>query len=342
MRSGYHTARGTHVKGAAALRGSAPALRAAAPPFPFRVGAVDAGSNAIRFTLAEFSASSRFIPLEQERFPVRLGRGVFLAGRLDPRDAAAAVAALAECGERMQRSGVVTYRAVTTSAVREAADSGAFLARVRTEAGLRLEAISPTEEARLVRVAVASRVPLNRGRWVLADVGGGSAEVTLVEDGEQAWTASRPLGAVRLLGEMRGGEDSRCRAERIIDREALTLPLPTGGTGAPTAELVATGGNIEVLARMAVRDGPEGTLLPVRDLGRLLRELEQRSPAERARRWGLPEDRADVIFPAALIYARLAALLGVERIHVPRVGIRDGVLLEAAGVLSGTEPHPTS
>ena len=51
--------------------------------FPLRVACVDMGSNAIRFFAAEFASPSEFTVLADERLPVRLGAGVFVAGRLD-------------------------------------------------------------------------------------------------------------------------------------------------------------------------------------------------------------------------------------------------------------------
>ena len=43
---------------------------------------------------------------------------------------------------------------------------------------------------------------------------------------------------------------------------------------------------------------------------------------------GLREDRADVILPAAIVYDRVAELAGAERIFVPGVGVKEGVLLD--------------
>src|SRR5690606_25151760 len=137
---------------------------------PLRVGAVDVGSNAIRFFAAEFAGPDRFAVIEQARVPVRLGQSVFETGRLGAEAMDAAAAALAAFRARMVALGLVAYRAVATSAVRESANGAAFLARLHEEADLVLEPITAAEEARLVHRAVRSRLELADGDWLLVDV----------------------------------------------------------------------------------------------------------------------------------------------------------------------------
>ncbi|MCU0225643.1 MAG: hypothetical protein MUF27_16585, partial [Acidobacteria bacterium] len=70
------------VRKAAARTVAAARRKAGAARFPMKVAAIDVGSAAIRFLVAEFVAPGRFVPLVSERLPIRLGHGVFLSGRL--------------------------------------------------------------------------------------------------------------------------------------------------------------------------------------------------------------------------------------------------------------------
>ncbi|OYW05925.1 MAG: hypothetical protein B7X11_01505, partial [Acidobacteria bacterium 37-65-4] len=157
--------------------------RHAAAAFPLRVAAVDVGSNAVRLLVAEFSSPQRYTVIRADRSAIRLGHGVFVSGHLSSQVMTDAVGVLAGYAGLMRELGVTRHRAVATSAVRESSNGKGFLARVRRASGLELEVISGSEEARLVCRAVASRLDLGRGVWMMADLGGGSVEVSVAESG---------------------------------------------------------------------------------------------------------------------------------------------------------------
>jgi exopolyphosphatase/guanosine-5'-triphosphate,3'-diphosphate pyrophosphatase len=308
--------------------------------FPVRVGCVDMGSNAIRCLVAEFVNESQYAPLVSDRVPVRLGHGAYLSGRLDEGAMDAAIRALAAFRDQMRALEVEHYRAVATSAVREAKNGDAFADRVRDEAGIDLEPISGSEEARLVHLAVASRLPLGRRRWLLADLGGGSVEVSLVDQHGTFWSESHTMGSVRLLEELTEAGADPGRFRRLLEEYVSALRVPaTVGTGR-IAGYVATGGNIETLAKLAgAETDPEVSRLNVDSLRAVIEQLARLSYRERVAELGLREDRADVVLPAALVYLRLAELCGVDSILVPHVGVKEGVLLDLVSRLVRSRDH---
>src|SRR6516225_3268130 len=180
-----------------------------------RFAAIDVGSNALRLRVVEASApraaaasgggdsaarSAQLARLASEeepwrdvatlRSPVRLGAEVFLSGRLAPASIGQACTALREFKAEMDRAKVDAYRAIATSAVREAKNGATLVERARREAGIELETIEGIEEARLIQLAVTRRVPVGDKRALLVDVGGGSTELTLLERGETAFRMS--------------------------------------------------------------------------------------------------------------------------------------------------------
>ena len=73
---------------------------------------------------------------------------------------------------------------------------------------------------------------------------------------------------------------------------------------------------------------PDTVRLKAGNLRRLMEELSGMSMKSRMERFGLREDRADVILPACFVYHRIAELNGSEEILVPRVSLKDGVVQE--------------
>lgn len=295
--------------------------------FPLRVSCIDAGSNGLRFSIADFSDSRTYRELEYERVPVRLGHEVFLSGQLSPPTMEAAIAAFRDFRRRMDEAGVRHYRAVATSAVRDAKNGPAFIERVHEEADIDLHTIRGSEEARLVYLAVAHRVPLGVGSWILVDLGGGSVEVSLVDADDIRWAESHTMGSVRLLEELTSSGEDPGRFLRLLEEYASTLRIPKTDR---IRGYLATGGNIETLAKLggAIPDPSGISRLPMADLRRIIELLARMSYRQRVDEFGLKPDRADVVLPAGIIYERLGKLIGAAEIVVPHVGVKEGLLLD--------------
>jgi exopolyphosphatase/guanosine-5'-triphosphate,3'-diphosphate pyrophosphatase len=309
--------------------------------FPLRAASIDVGSNAIRLLVAEFLTPDAYKTIEEERVPVRLGHEVFLSGQLDAKTMDAAVGALRAFRNRVQALEVHRYRAVATSAVRESRNGRDFVERVQREADIHLEPITGSEEARLVNAAVRSRIPMESDAWVLVDLGGGSVEVSLVEDGESVWSESHTMGSVRLLEELQESGGDLKRFERLLTEYTNTLRMPKTARRGEIAGFAATGGNIETLARLgnAPSRGDGVSVLETAELRRKIKLLASLSPRQRTQKLGLRPDRADVILPAAMVYERLASLVGAKEILVPHVGLKEGVLLDLVEDLATHQAH---
>lgn len=304
------------------------------------LGAIDAGSNAIRVVVAELTGDVRrpgghgpeLMRVEAERVPVRLGTGAFTRGELAPRTIDEAVAAFVHFRELFDRHGVEIYRAVATSAVRAAANRDVLLHRLYHEAGIELEIIDGDEEARLVRKAVvhaATAAGAQPPRCIL-DLGGGSLEVNLRAG--QAWRGySLPIGTVRLL-ESFGLTGAIGEAEAgMVRRYAATVVqsvLPARASDLGVA--AACGGNADALARIVGDGDPSAPGFELAALERALPDLLGLDVEARMERYAIRRDRAEVIGVAALVLATVGRQLGLQRLHAPGVGIREAVLLELA------------
>src|SRR5690606_36162346 len=163
-----------------------------------RTGIVDMGSNAIRFMVAETSGSAH-VTLENHRQPIRLGHAVFQTGRIPESAIAETVDAFRRFRATCDHLGVQRTRAIATSAMRDAQNSDALVARVREASGFEIDIISGTQEAYLLKLGVETKIDLSKGRSLLVDVGGGSVELVVVEDGNVASANSYRLGALRML-----------------------------------------------------------------------------------------------------------------------------------------------
>ena len=310
-----------------------------------RIAAIDMGSNAIRFYVVETAGDSTYRVLENLREPIRLGGDVFLKGTIREENIRKAETAFRRFRQLLKAHGVQTVRAVATCATREASNADLLLSRLERASGIRVEVISGDEEARLITLAVGKKIPLGKKSVLIVDLGGGSVEITFVENGRITLADSHNFGAVRLLDMLSSAEEDLRSAGQLLGEymELVGRKLSRRGNGKKAALFVATGGNIESIASIPdVRaephpDYPETVCIKAGNLRRLMEELSGMSMKSRMERFGLREDRADVILPACFVYHRIAELNGSEEILIPRVSLKDGVVQEILEQAKGAE-----
>ncbi len=301
-----------------------------------RLGAIDAGSNAIRVVIAEL-LPAELVRLEAERIPVRLGHNAFTNGSLDASTIDQAVAAFVHFRERFDHYQVGIYRAIATSAIRNASNRDVLLHRLYHEAGIELEVIEGEEEARLVRKAVIHALgqaigQSNAGQApprAILDLGGGSLEVNLRQG--SAWRGSSlPVGTVRLL-ETFGLDGAIAEAEAgMVRRYTATLMQPVARSAGQLGTAAITGGNADALAKIFGDGHPTAPSFELSALEKGLPALVSATVEERIDKFGIKRDRAEVVGIAALVFATVARQLGVNRLVAPGVGVREGVLIELA------------
>ena len=298
--------------------------------FPIRVACVDTGSNGIRFLAVEFSSPKKYTTLYSRRVPIRLGHQVFLTGRLAPETMDATVHAFERFRQYLEEFEIEHYRAVATSAVREARNGPLLVERIERETGIRLNAITGSEEARLVHLAVVARIDLEGGRWILVDLGGGSVELSLVDDSGMLWSETHSMGSVRLLERLAEPGSEPGAFQRLLSEYVAVLNIPAPAQYWQPTGFIGCGGNIEALAELAAPEMPDDGVsrLPVSGLDSAIDLLARLSYSERIEQLGLRHDRADVILPAAMVFRRLAELTGAEEILVPHIGVKEGVTLD--------------
>src|SRR5579871_4861175 len=207
-----------------------------------RYAAVDIGSNSVRMLAAETAPGVPTKILAAERQVTRLGAGVFHDGRITADVIEQLGTTLTEMARVYRKLEVLGVRAVATSAVRDASNQREFIERAAQALGTRVEVISGAEEARLIHLGVQSRWPQTGKRVLMVDVGGGSAELILSNDGVLTEAFSKPLGAVRLTETfLKSDPPAPLELHRMGEsiEEKLATPVQKIGAG-PFDRVIAT------------------------------------------------------------------------------------------------------
>jgi len=310
---------------------------------PVHIAAIDAGSNAVRLSVARAYSALDIEPLHNERYSLRLGEGVFLRHRFSEELFKKGVKAFRHFKEVMDEFGVTQYRAVATSASREARNRDPFVRQIKKKCGIQLEVISGAEESRLGREAALAALGPETPPRCIADLGGGSLEINILRDHAVEQSAQLPVGTVRLMTTLNlPGVIRPAQAEQVrrYVRALLESRLPSRpNLGESIA--VALGGNAETL--MTIAPGPREHGVPTLQLSLLRERLDdilRRDVRERMKAYAVRRDRADVMAIAAITFVTLGRYLNLRTLSIPGVGIREGLIQEIAReAFSRKEPH---
>jgi exopolyphosphatase/guanosine-5'-triphosphate,3'-diphosphate pyrophosphatase len=304
-----------------------------------RVAAIDIGSNSVRQIVADVSADGTIRVVDEMKAAPRLGAGLSASGDLDPAAVDRAVEAITRMHTLAGQLGASRIEAVATSAVREASNGSAFIARVREATGLRIRVLSGQQEARLTFRSALAHFELGAGRAVVLDIGGGSLEVALSADGLVESLESLPLGAIRMTEAFLTGDAGRKQvaALRKAVRKTLRGQLPYREWRG--AQVIGSGGTFTNLAGMHLaRQGvatartTHGTTIARAELEHVLEWLQDMPASERATVPGLNPARADIIVAGLAVAAETMARFEARELVVSAYGIREGLLLETARV----------
>lgn len=288
------------------------------------VGIIDIGSNSVRFVV--YGGSER-VPsmLFNEKVMAGLGRGLADNGRLSDKAMDVALEALARfrlLGREMQ---LRKLHAVATAAVRDASNRAEFLDRAAA-VGLRPQVISGSEEARLSALGVISAIPQAHG--IVADLGGGSLELTPVAGGQAGSGVSLPLGVLRL------GDKNTARAiASALEKGVPAELLKRGRDGT----LYLVGGSFRAFAQLDLQltRHPlpivhQHCLTP--DRVRELREIVRSTPLPALRaKVEVSSSRLQTLPAAAAVLDGLCRVLEPARVITSAFGLREGILFDDLG-----------
>jgi exopolyphosphatase / guanosine-5'-triphosphate,3'-diphosphate pyrophosphatase len=301
-----------------------------------RIAAIDVGSNSIHMVVAQVESDGRFRVLDRAKEMVHLGR-TLSSGRLSAEAMNAGIRTLGAFHTLAERQGVQRFKAVATSAVREAANGGDFIQRVEDEVGLRVKVIPGREEARLIYLGVRNAVDLRGEATVILDAGGGSVELVLSEDDKPTVLHSLKIGVARLseqfVDEHAPGGAGMARLEAYL-AEHLDSIL-SAFAKRDVRRVIATSGTMLNLISLAARERgepPDGHLnncvATAEEVSHLRRMIAKADREQRLRIKGLDAKRVDFIVAGACLADYVLRRLDAKEIVACTWALREGVLLD--------------
>jgi len=280
---------------------------------------IDIGSNAVRLLLANVFEKNGYAVADKAsliRVPLRLGMDVFNTGSISAERVNSLIKTMKAFSYLLEVYQPIALTICATAAMREAANSADIVKRIKEETNLEVKIIDGLTEARIISQYNSNSLLPDGERTMFVDVGGGSTELSVIENHRFIASESFNIGTIRFL------------YEKVEDKEWERLKkwlIKFRGTN-PDMICMGSGGNINKITKLY--GSYKNDFIVFKDLQRACKQMEKLSVTERIDLLGLRPDRADVIVPAAKIFIFIMEWARLDKVFAPKIGLADGLVLK--------------
>ena len=317
-----------------------------------RLGVLDVGSNTVHLLVVDAHRGAPPTALTSGKTELRLAEQMDGDGRLTSRGEAKLISVVKRARAAANAAGCVELMAFATSALREATNSTAVLARVHAQTGVALQVLPGEDEARYTFLAVRRWYGWSAGRLLVLDIGGGSLELATGDTEDPDLAVSVPLGAGRLTRDWFTSDPPRQQeitalrrhlaavlgplAERVHRTGVITLAVGTSKTFRSLARLSDANPAGTRPASTALR---EQRLLADTDLRRTMKLVCRTPSADLAKVNGVSLGRAHQLAAGALVAATAMRALRLHELQTCPWALREGVIFRRLDTLESEQQH---
>ena len=282
-----------------------------------KLAAIDIGSNAVRLLISSVIKRPNDIlykKISLVRVPLRLGEDVFSKGKLSKKSIKKLSEALKAFKLLMILHRVDAFKAVATSAMREALNSSKIIDDIFKSHDILIDIISGKDEATIIaNVFLKSKLNFSN-HYLYVDVGGGSTELNIIIDDKIVKSKSFKIGTVRAL-KNNIDKNEWISFENWIDENTI---------GKQNIIVIGSGGNASKILKISNKKTTE--IIDYNELIGIENLIKKLNFNQRVADLQLNPDRADVIIPAIKIYLLAMSKCKSKSFIAPRIGLADGII----------------
>jgi len=297
---------------------------------------IDVGSNTIRLLIGRVEGG-KVIRQRCEMVITRLAAGISDTGLLKAEHIEKSVNVLKDFSRYISENNIPRIKAVGTSALREAKNSGEFIQGVLSDTGINIEVISGKEEAELTARGVLADMQKSDSSLII-DIGGGSTEWIFCRNSTPVEMGTIPTGVVKLFDKhIKSDPPSKkdiASLEKEIESALNELKKRAGRLINPKTLFVGTAGTITTLASIDLglvvysHEKIHGHKISLNRLYNISARLTTIPLGERKMVAGIEPERADLIIPGILFTIKGMELFGLDNILVSDDGLLEGALIK--------------
>jgi exopolyphosphatase / guanosine-5'-triphosphate,3'-diphosphate pyrophosphatase len=300
-----------------------------------RIAVLDLGTNTFHLQIAEINGRSHK-NLYKEKLPVMLGKGGISNGVITEAAQKRAMDALGYFKHQANVFKCDKIRAIATSAFRNAKNGQEFANQVHEQLGITIQIIDGNEEAALIYDGVSLCVGDVEPTHLVVDIGGGSVEFIIGQNGKPKWQLSLEIGGQRLMDKFHiidpipndalealyyYLDQQLSPVYKAINELKPTVLIGSSGSFDTLDEIYRKKTNLDFDIENILSDH-----LPIFEYKEIFNELVSKTKAERLQIPGMIPLRADMIVVASCLINKLVDNMPLQEIMVSTCSLKEGVI----------------
>jgi exopolyphosphatase / guanosine-5'-triphosphate,3'-diphosphate pyrophosphatase len=295
---------------------------------------IDLGTNTCNLLIAEIQDKTYTIRYQGKEV-VKLGKDGIDKNMLTEDGLRRAIQAIQKHQQTISEFDDSEVLVLATSAIREAKNSSWFQEELERKTGYRLSIISGEKEAELIFKGVKLAFGNIDNHSIILDIGGGSNEFILIENGVPIWKQSFRLGMARVIEQIPPSDPITPEEIRRMKSyfEAGLKDLWKQVNHLEINNLIGCSGAFDTLADL-IDQTDSGTKLRIKqeikldDFDRVFESLIRSTTAERIKMKGMESIRIEMIVPSVIFIKLVIDRLNIQKIEQTDFALREGVLYE--------------
>ncbi|MDR1900794.1 MAG: HD domain-containing protein [Treponema sp.] len=307
---------------------------------PRLTAVIEIGSTGIRLLLAEIEGNGKWKEMDRAGKPVALGRDVFTTGQISRESFLECLSVLKNYREALSAWGISgsDVHVIATSALRAARNRDLFTDQVSRQTGFKINIVEGIEENRLmylaVRFALKNDLPqFRRSSSMIIEIGGGSTEIMLLRQGKMVAAHSLRLGTILIDQRNRLAMSTARSKERYLNENIrnTSIFLSSEMELSQVHTLVAAASDARIAAHhIGTVLNEHCRVIDRKSFTVFVEELQSCSTEECVQKLQISFVDAEGLISGLLILKLFLNRTSAVRIVVPRVSIREGLLLDLA------------
>lgn len=295
-----------------------------------KVAVIDLGTNSLRFQIVEVS-EGQFEIVEDIKEIIRLGDDIYTSGKILPHSLNNLIGLLVEIKKICNVKNVSKIRFIATASLREAENGEDVANAIFQTMGIKPEVITGEKEAEFAYLASIAHFEIDDSNILITDIGGGSAEFVIIEEGEISYKESTSLGCNRLSHKFLTNDPPTLNQIGAI-KEYISDFLKNRPFNRKVEHIICLGGTLNNVANVQYKNSNQTTsrvrYVDRKFLKKFLRIICDKPMAERIKIPGLEPKRGDLVIPATILIDSLMDICGKSGFYTLSSGLRIGILID--------------
>jgi len=300
------------------------------------IAAIDIGSNLIRMTIAQMAMDGTFIRLDNLKKRTSIGRDTFSHGKIQVTSIHETCDILKGFVKLMKEYSVKTYKAVTTSGIREAENGEYVLEQIKLSTKLNIEVINNAQERFYMYKSIRKNLPekfiaKDFGNLVL-HIGSGGVELSVFTKGNLKYVDYIKIGALRLRGMLSNLErktmDFPSIMEEFIDSRIGFLKKRFKDLN--IKYLIGLGGELKIILKIAKKYGcdDKSNFINSEHLNFLYNSIKHMTTEQIIDEYSIERNDAEILLPSVIVFHKILKMIDADGLYAPMLSLRDGILAD--------------